>query len=156
MWIIFPFYIFFSIFQILHNRHVLLSTEKRSFRVKNDHFASSFKAQLPFSLQPSWKITKENELSLSPDKTRKAQSINVIKGLPKLNKSLTQQKGARKRETGRPISLHVQVYTWGHFYFLCLLFFFNAEAEAPWLFFPHLLLFSSGFTPFTFPGGAPC
>ena len=94
-----------------------------------------------FFPEPSWKITKENEISLNPDGSRKAQSLNIIQGLQTLNKSLTQN-GAGRREWG-PASLPCVVTLGEPLDFLCVCSFFSAVAEAPWLFLPHSLLFSS-------------
>lgn len=123
MRIIFTFSILFSIFQILHNKHVLLFTRKRRLWAENNHLASSFKAHVPFFLNLLGKLQKINEISLSPEKSGKAPSINVIKELRKLNKSLAQMERS-KEAGGGPVSLQVHVYTGGRFYFLCVCLFF--------------------------------
>lgn len=100
--------------------------------------------------EPSWKITKENEISLNPDRPKKAQSLNIIKGLQTLNKSLTRIEGSRKAGGGgvrgrgaKPASSPLRGYTGGPLDLLCVCSFFSAVAEVSWLFLPHSLLFSS-------------
>lgn len=103
--------------------------------------------------EPSWKITKENEISLDPDGPKKAQSLNIIKGLQTLNKSLTRIEGSRKaggavgvggRGAGGETSFLAPAWLhWGPLDLLCVCSFFSAVAEVSWLFLPHSLLFSS-------------
>lgn len=65
---------------------------------------------------------KENEISLSPDKSGKAQSINVIMELRKLNKSLAQMERS-KEAGGGPVFITGACLHRGAFYFLCLFIF---------------------------------
>lgn len=117
---------------------------------------------MPFP-EPSWKITKENEISLDPMDPKGTKSLNIIKGLQTLNKSLTRIEGSRKAEWcggvggrrgagGETASSPLRGYT-GNLWICCVFVHFSVL----WLRFPgcschtRFCFFLSGFTPFNAP-----
>ena len=104
-----------------------------------------------FFPEPSWKITKENEISLNPDGSRKAQSLNIIKGLQTLNKSLTQIERSRKAGVGTSFLARAWLL-WGTFGFSVCLFIFQCCGWGSLAVLATLaFVFLSGFTPFNAP-----
>ena len=78
LWIIFTFSVFmFSKFCTVNTCYFLLGKEGSGWKTT---VLQALLRHMCFLPEPSWKITKENEISLNPNGSRKAPSINIIRG----------------------------------------------------------------------------